>query len=253
VQDYNGKEETLVPGSIIGYRLFEVMPAEVRPDLGSIYYYYRWTPGVNKAECQYGCGNTPSKTCSCGFYGKYNYNLDTESKANGMRVDGSPRMMVLGAIEAYGKVILGTKGFRAENARVLGISPYYRYPVNRGTFHNLADKYKCNYYETVTDLVYAFPPPDVSSLVPEYEREERYPQNHPHYYQPGNMHQTILDAVAMEKALMSVTYDAIKMEMALKGIITDNAFKELIEDTPIVIKDSLKKAFDDLKKDYKIK
>lgn len=55
------------------------------------------------------CGGV-SKTCACGFYA---YHKDLESYY-------SPRRAV-GVIEAYGRVILGGKGFRAQKARIVGL------------------------------------------------------------------------------------------------------------------------------------
>lgn len=58
------------------------------------------------------CGGMEA-TCGCGFYA---YHASEQRYAT-----NGPGCRVVGVVEAYGKVVLGTTGFRAEKARILGV------------------------------------------------------------------------------------------------------------------------------------
>jgi hypothetical protein len=133
----------------------------------SIMSYYQWNPGINTAGCNnavvhydahYG-KNPPVSSCRCGLYGKYYPDDFKDVIGFGW---GGP--LVLGAIEAHGRVILGTKGFRAEKVRILGLAPFQA--IDCSKIPLLANHYLVNYYDQIQDLVENFPPSDVSNLVP---------------------------------------------------------------------------------------
>lgn len=104
----------LVAGTIHGFRHFEVRP-------GSLYLRsplrtgYRWKPEENTASCgDYGWlarHHVAEQFCECGFYA-YRYPW--------FSAYGSPRR-AMGVIEAYGRVSVGRRGFRAEKARLVAV------------------------------------------------------------------------------------------------------------------------------------
>lgn len=56
--------------------------------------------------------------CSCGFYGYFN-GIDPYSSAGSVMFGSSAR--VSGIIEGYGRTVVGSKGFRAEKARLVAL------------------------------------------------------------------------------------------------------------------------------------
>ena len=79
-----------------------------------------WQPGENTAVCldgtsTHGTGTVPDSRCFCGFYAFWTlpppYSL---LSAPGL-------IPVCGVIEGYGKVLIGSKGFRCARARVLAL------------------------------------------------------------------------------------------------------------------------------------
>jgi hypothetical protein len=92
-------------------------------------------------------GPAPSAKCSCGFYGRYDI--------QGALYQGGD---VTGVIEVSGRVILGTKGVRAERARIVALAgapllTRFRYS---GVKH----------FRNPSLMVEEFPPPDMSALLP---------------------------------------------------------------------------------------
>lgn len=75
------------------------------------------TPEPTKAEKH----ETPADNCACGFYA---YALGCDDKQYALK-DGPFRRdkarRVYAVVEAYGRVMLGTKGFRAEKARIVAV------------------------------------------------------------------------------------------------------------------------------------
>lgn len=67
--------------------------------------------------------SAPQRDCVCGFYGAYN--LHDLFDAPG--VSWSHHYMIcVAVVEAYGKIILSTKGFRAEKMKIVALAPYKR-------------------------------------------------------------------------------------------------------------------------------
>jgi hypothetical protein len=81
-----------------------------------------WFPGVNTAACQGGYYNTPdrvvhpapAKGCGCGYWAYW----QPERREMGSY---DVRVPVFGAIKAWGRTRLATRGFRAEKARILAV------------------------------------------------------------------------------------------------------------------------------------
>lgn len=96
---------------------------------------YVWQPGENVAHCLRmqlcDCPTCRAErdavqavsphridTCDCGFYAYFAPQIDVGTETY-TRPSG---VYSTGVIEAYGRTIIGTKGFRAERARVLAVA-----------------------------------------------------------------------------------------------------------------------------------
>jgi hypothetical protein len=113
----------LVAGSVIGLRSWRLEAGELMPV--SIQMAPPWEPGENESRClgnftpcaEPGCtlcrdwpvpDHAFHRDCTCGFYGVFYPSL-------------IPTRHVFGVVEAYGRVVVGPKGFRAARARVLAL------------------------------------------------------------------------------------------------------------------------------------
>jgi hypothetical protein len=105
----------------------------------------------------------PDPDCTCGFYATY------QPSSNGGHFFAYP---VAGIIEASGRIILGTKGFRAQRTRIVALmntAPYSR---------DAAEMYDVPLFGSSQEALEAFPPHDISEISPEIaaeiaEEEER--------------------------------------------------------------------------------
>lgn len=116
-----------------------------------------WQPGTNTAHCRpndHGHGAmwstwlgladethpAPAKDCHCGLYG-WNDLSDDYTGAN--EVDASARLVVLGAIAAWGDLRVHHKGFRAQHACIvaLALAPATSQRV-RDTLQRVAGEYR---------------------------------------------------------------------------------------------------------------
>jgi hypothetical protein len=104
---------------------------------------------------------SPAADCTCGIYAWY-----TPAEARTFFTE------VFGAMEASGLVLLGTQGFRAEQARITAVATR-----NRRLAAACADA-GLPVYRRRRDLVAAHPPDDVSTLLGEAPRSRtRHPQS----------------------------------------------------------------------------
>jgi hypothetical protein len=101
-------------GQLVGLRAWRVTDGHMlRP---SSVAEYTWTPGENLAQCIPGSRPVPEDhqlvggNCMCGFYA---YHDGTNTYAGTVTISG----IMMG----YGRCVHGTKGFRAEKARILAI------------------------------------------------------------------------------------------------------------------------------------
>lgn len=165
LQDLCTGPEQLVPGVLRGYRTWRLNGFG---QLTSTAQHYTWGPTAG-ALCSRGgpcgCGNSqcvftqasgngheaPSVDCGCGLYGWY--------APDDSRIVPSH---VFGCIEVSGRVLLGTHGFRAERARILGLVT-----IPKGTPRAWRD-YRAagaRFFDSREQLLEQFPPDDVSALV----------------------------------------------------------------------------------------
>lgn len=198
-REYAAASAELVPGALRGYRTWRV---GINDDsLWACNFETAWTPGVQVAECMYLRGQAPDvykrhpigeasplATCSCGFYAVH----EPGNRDN--------RGGVLGSIKAYGKVVIGTIGFRAAKVEIEGLClpPMSRhergspgcgvphcvdcyptdYPTEKSfnTLKVIGRLYGVPVFRTPDELMEAFPPIPVNHLIQDaldQERQER--------------------------------------------------------------------------------
>ena len=151
MQPFSGKEVPLVPGTLRLYRRWLLRDQGLR----ALNFDYYWKDGWNEAECRamdrvptaYRTGihrqPTPHPDCTCGFYARYHHTV--------------PDGITSGVIEVSGRVILGTKGVRAERARIM---------ANEWTNDYIMAMYpSVKWFRNKEDMWAEYPPPDVSELI----------------------------------------------------------------------------------------
>lgn len=178
---YDGEEVDLVPGTLRGYRAWRVLNGQLRAISQSTI----WTDEGLVARCFANgyCAQmcercmemhkAPVRECTCGIYAMYG--LVDVVAAYGSNV------VVTGVIEASGKILLGTKGFRAEKARIvaaylhpslldldMGIRWSWR-EENSATFPSV------RWFNDMTDMAMEFPPSDLTEfgIASELERHRQ--------------------------------------------------------------------------------
>jgi hypothetical protein len=146
-------QEALVPGTLRGYRTWRLT---LGGHLVSTAMESLWDDGVNEATCfsplEHPGVAVPDARCQCGFYGWY--------APDDSRIVPSD---VFGVIEASGRIILGTHGFRAERARPVAVVAMRGW-VTRDALVQLHAR-GVEVYFSRTTLLRAYPPDDVSGLV----------------------------------------------------------------------------------------
>lgn len=162
VQSMFDGDPQLVPGVLRGYRTWAGMTHDGR--LRSVGMSHAWGPAPfggesEPAVCLRGSvlppfpphdEGAPGRQCPCGLYGWYAPDDTRMATA-----------AIVGVVQARGRVILGTHGFRAERLEVLGVTasdglPTTLQELRRHGYPVFADR---------AALVEAFPPDDVSGLV----------------------------------------------------------------------------------------
>lgn len=112
-------ESKFATGTIFGLRSWKIgYPDKLYPHnwYGQIDRWPAWKKGTNVSACQleYARGGScetrkPSKVCSCGFYAYF-----LESEKDTYKTAGT----ISGVIEAWGAMVVGDEGFRAEKAMI---------------------------------------------------------------------------------------------------------------------------------------
>jgi hypothetical protein len=183
---YGAVDAELVPGALRGYRSWRVLGDELVACNTPV----AWPVGVMESEhvgyprfdevvVHSGCKGNPQKDHSCGIYAAHK--LGGEDN----------RGWILGSIKAYGKTIVGTRGFRAGKAEIealtLSESWISRYLLF-GDAHEptilelwdrvdkMGEKYQVPVFRSAQALVEAFPPISVEHLLGGWEAEERRKQ-----------------------------------------------------------------------------
>lgn len=171
-REYLG-EEILIPSSLLGFRQWYWKEGSISSFGNS-----KWTNGSLTSVCERFSvlGDTkeehssPYMECSCGIYAHY---LPLESYERTYNI--------FGVIEASGRIFMGTKGFRAEKAKIVALSGYgpctqwfTTKEKTRGIYPpdvvDFCTSIGVPYFPTVKQMVYEFPQVDLSSLgVPSLE------------------------------------------------------------------------------------
>ena len=188
IDEYSKHGPALVPGFLRGYRSWLVTDDRSRVDeigldgdlrlLSMTYTNYRWLPGLQHATCAHNLlpddapphESAPSVGCECGFYAHH---------------EGFPSnypAYVEGSIKVTGRVILGTRGFRAEKAEIeaLCIGSLARRAPNcqccikiyqlfqesaPQIIQYLGRRFRVPTFLDSNELMQAFPPMDISALI----------------------------------------------------------------------------------------
>lgn len=165
---FSGSDQEVVPGVLRGYRAWmpyweytDVMRTE--PRLRALNFLAAWTPGRNVAICQNQVNRVshtagvpvPHAYCTCGFYARHGSFFGINIKP-----------IVVGVIKAYGKVVLGTEGFRAQYADVEALSVDYLDAHAEQAAVSLEGFYQVPVYRTRADMVRDYPPISVEHLLP---------------------------------------------------------------------------------------
>lgn len=132
---------------------------------------YVWGPGINTAQClrsnpliastqmlipRIPFHKPPVPQCDCGFW--------AYTSASTLPVSGGGAL-AFGIIQGWGSSIIGPRGFRAQKARIIALTIDWM---------SLLDAVKAHYphvpfYPSVESMVEAYPPSDLTSLLPESE------------------------------------------------------------------------------------
>jgi hypothetical protein len=99
-----------------------------------VYGHCEWTRGKQSASCAIGCSMVPSdRHQGCGFHAHWQVD---ESKRFVEQIRGTADCLVL--VECFGRVVVHEKGFRAEQAKIVGVLDwdprftFFTYPVVTG-------------------------------------------------------------------------------------------------------------------------
>lgn len=169
--DYSGvgTAKDLVPGTLRGYRAWGM---DALSDLLSVSMPYRWKPLSNppaaiccmrlsmepflKEDMRLVAHPSPVLGCSCGYYATYTLqDLNTFQAWANLTSAG----YVIGTVKAYGSVVLGTIGFRAEYMVIEAL-------VNTNSFVvEKARRYQAALVSSFDELVTRYPPSDVTELL----------------------------------------------------------------------------------------
>ena len=205
--DYAGTESTLVPGRLRGYRLWGLQDKE--PLLHSTNTTHCWQRGDNEAMCCYynhPDAPAPISMCHCGFYAKHDHTYFDDIA--GWIEDTT---YVAGVIEAWGKILLGDKGFRAQYARIVAITPYTNLSLkNRHRIKNIASSYGVEYQERIEYLAERYPKSDISDLLPNTEPKKSVWMDDNGITRRDFSSYTTVDWSSIEETIMTqTTYDGV--------------------------------------------
>lgn len=140
--------------------------------LCSVYANYTYKPGVNVAMCDPHMNTVngvalchteeehPRPGCHCGFYATHNgYPWDYMNR------------LVLGSVKATGKIMLGDTGFRAQKLEIEAIACGFDTPPDmvKDALGEWAKFYGVPCFWDPHELLEAFPPQDLSHILPPIE------------------------------------------------------------------------------------
>jgi hypothetical protein len=118
IQNCDGEELDVAVGSVFAARSWQYRYSWEK-QLENTYlplqglYGGTWSPGENIATCDINgaCGSSPNSDCGCGFWAYWHHKL---AASQGGHIEG--------VVEFYGHVLIGSKGCRAEKARIVALT-----------------------------------------------------------------------------------------------------------------------------------
>jgi hypothetical protein len=155
--------ETLVPGELRGFRRWEFSastPLGLSSLRGSAWKVRETAECISPVFAMHATP-APAERCGCGIYGWYRPDLlDVAATCPcGCGLSGSGVLdssVVFGTIAATGRVLLGTRGFRAARARITGVVVEPHHGILRTTLAGAG----VALFDTLDELVAAQPPQD---------------------------------------------------------------------------------------------
>lgn len=169
---FSGSDQEVVPGVLRGYRLWNPLwdfssLGQREIHLRAMNFLVTWEQGKNEASCLRSTipfdiptreHHAPQAGCTCGFYARHDpyFGLGLAP-------------VVAGVIKAYGKVILGTEGFRAQYAEIEALSVGNLGSVSGEAKESLRNRYQVPVYPNRDGMLLDFPPISVQHLLPEPE------------------------------------------------------------------------------------
>lgn len=179
--DQHSGEPTLVPGKLTAYRTWQFVGDHITANNGT-----PWPVGTFIAKCnKYPEGAyrvskpfnyyddpddsivelekhiAPVDGCTCGIYARWKPN-DLLDQAYGLHSGGHTNA-IAGAIEISGMMLPGWRGVRVQYARILAICPIDPFDLS-DELPKLAARYHSYFFNSMRDLVAAFPPANLSAL-----------------------------------------------------------------------------------------
>lgn len=161
-----GLDAQVVPGTLRGYRAWRpsrdwrflgLLNTELKSLMGN----YVWHPDPEPASCRLDwwddnghllrkvSHHSPYEGCSCGYYATYDASDYTSHVGFGTYIHGS--------VKAWGRISLGTIGFRAEYCQVEAV-----YGVSSRA---AARRYGVPWFRTKDRMLAQFPPENVTELL----------------------------------------------------------------------------------------
>lgn len=167
---------------LLGRTYFSPVSTWLTPPLTPYSHFCGVSEGVGDAKVyvkKAHLSSAPDRNCVCGFYASYNPRTLINSPGCSLYYD-TP--YVLGVVEASGRVVMGSKGFRSEKMRIIDTAPVTKMGLAEGLF----------YYPPRFDDAFLsyYPPEDLSGLLPERNRTptvnvDSVHSNHSHWTNTG--------------------------------------------------------------------
>jgi hypothetical protein len=110
-----------------------------------------WIPGLNEAQCLAGCSHgVPDVRCGCGFWAYWQF----------QQHDLGGGLTVAGIIEGTGRTLIGERGFRCQQARIVALHlPFITMPERRGSTDRWSASWNAAFTRPGTHRPPAGPPP----------------------------------------------------------------------------------------------
>lgn len=110
-------------------------------------------------------GESPSKSCTCGFYAHYDPNTDFYpdmdwNMSQGDSYGDDQRILVKAVVEGTGRVVMGTKGVRAQKLKIVALAPDWTKYRSREWSRSLESALTYDEYRSLRDNPQSYQPSD---------------------------------------------------------------------------------------------